>query len=175
MILFISTSYFCIQDAIPSFISEDFCGFCYILGFIFVLEFLFPLYSTWSLSSVLKNNTDVCFPQNILILGSRLRTGSSKELDQKLWVLEITDNSFEYMTGDYWQQALQQVICMDFSRGKGGGGRGEEWVPNSVTLGLSSWSEFPKKNLPVPSLEGLVPSAQGSWGGNRAIKHILSF
>ena len=157
MILFISTSYFCIQDAIPSFISEDFCGFCYILGFIFVLEFLFPLYSTWSLSSVLKNNTDVCFPQNILILGSRLRTGSSKELDQKLWVLEITDNSFEYMTGDYWQQALQQVICMDFSRGRGGVGSG-----GRVSAQLSNFRSFFLIRIPKEESSSTLSGRPGS-------------
>lgn len=83
----------------------------YFWGFLWFLLY-FGVYFCFRVSfpSVLHLVSIICiedFPRNILILGSQLRTGPSKELDQKLWVLEITDNSFEYMTGDYWQQASQ--------------------------------------------------------------------
>lgn len=156
------------------FLFPGFNTLFYFWGFLWFLLY-FGVYFCFRVSfpSVLHLVSIICikdFPWNILILGSRLRIGPSEELDQKLWVLEITDNNFEYMTGDYRQQASQQVMCMDFSRGGWGGVRGREGECQLSNLRsfFLVWSEFPKKSLPVPSLEGLVPSAQGSWAGNRA-------
>ena len=125
------------------FLFPGFNTLFYFWGFLWFLLY-FGVYFCFRVSfpSVLHLVSIICikdFPWNILILGSRLRIGPSKELDQKLWVLEITDNNFEYMTGDYRQQASQQVMCMDFSRGGEGVYGAGRVSANSVTLGLSSW------------------------------------
>ena len=60
------------------------------------------------------------FLQNLVILGSWLRVGPPKELTE----------SSEYTTGDFWQLHNRWSVWIFWG-----------WVLNSVTLGLSSWSD----------------------------------